>query len=54
VNGLNVCLEAWVSGRRWKTTLGGWIVTDALQGWQLRVDIIPAGLRISASVAGRG
>ena len=42
-------LEAWIAGRRWKAAPGGWIVTGELQGWQFRVDVIPAGLRISAS-----
>jgi len=45
-------LEAWIAGRRWKAAPGGWIVTGELQGWQFRIDVIPAGLRISASVQG--
>ena len=47
-------LEAWIAGRRWKTAPGGWAVTGELQGWQFRVDVIPAGLRISASAPGGG
>jgi hypothetical protein len=32
---------------------GGWIVTGELQGWQFRIDVIPAaGLRVSASASG--
>ena len=31
---------------------GGWIVTGELQGRQFRIDVIPAGLRISASAPG--
>jgi hypothetical protein len=42
-------LEAWIAGRRWKATPGGWVVTGELQGWQFRLDVIPAGLRISVS-----
>jgi hypothetical protein len=42
-------LEAWIAGRRWKVAPGGWAVTDELQGWQFRLAVIPAGLRISAS-----
>jgi hypothetical protein len=47
-------LEAWIAGRRWKTAPSDWIVTGELQGWQFRVDVIPAGLRISASAPGGG
>jgi hypothetical protein len=47
-------LEAWIAGRRWKTAPSGWIVTGELQGWQFRIDVIPAGLRISASAPGGG
>ena len=43
-------LKAWIAGRRWKTAPGGWTVTGALQGRHFRVDVIPAGLRISANV----
>jgi hypothetical protein len=32
----------------------GWIVTGELQVWQFRIDVIPAGLRISASAPGGG
>jgi hypothetical protein len=32
----------------------GWLVTGELQGWQFRIDVVAAGLRISASAAGRG
>jgi hypothetical protein len=45
-------LEAWIAGRRWKAVPGGWTVTGELQGWQFRLDVIPAGFRISASVSG--
>jgi hypothetical protein len=48
-------LEAWIAGRRWKPAPGGWIVTGELQGWQFRIDVIPAGgLRVSASAPGGG
>jgi hypothetical protein len=47
-------LEAWITGRRWKAAPGGWTVTGELQGWQFRLDVIPAGLRISASAPGGG
>jgi hypothetical protein len=30
------------------------LVTGEMQGWQFRLDVIPAGLRISASAPGRG
>jgi hypothetical protein len=47
-------LEAWIAGRRWKAAPGGWVVTGELQGWQFRLDVIPAGLRITASAPGGG
>jgi hypothetical protein len=53
VNGLNVCLKAWIAGRRWKTAPGGWTVTGELQGWQFQLDFIPAS-RISASAPDGG
>jgi hypothetical protein len=45
-------LEAWIAGRRWKAVPGGWVVTDELQGWQFRIDVIAGELRISASAPG--
>jgi hypothetical protein len=47
-------LEAWIAERRRKTAPGGWIATGDLQGSQFRFDVIPAGLRISASAPGGG
>jgi hypothetical protein len=47
-------LEVWIAGRRWRAVPGGWIVTGELQGWQFRIDVIPAGLRVSASAPGGG
>jgi hypothetical protein len=32
--------------------VSGWIVTGELQGWQFRLTVIPAGLRISANAQG--
>jgi hypothetical protein len=32
-------LEAWIAGRRWKTTPGGWTVTGEFQqGWHFGID----------------
>jgi hypothetical protein len=47
-------LEARIATRRWKTAPGGWVVTGELQGWQFRLDVIPAGLQISASAPSGG
>jgi len=47
-------LEAWIAGRRWDTAPSGWTVSGELQGWQFRIDVILAGLRISASALGGG
>jgi len=35
-------LEAWIAGRRWKAVPGGWTVVGEMQGWQFRVEVIPA------------
>jgi hypothetical protein len=45
-------MEAWIADRRWKAVPGGWGVTDELQGWQFRIDVVAGGLRISASAPG--
>jgi hypothetical protein len=34
------------------TAPGGWIVGGELQGWQFRIGVVAAGLRISASAPG--
>jgi hypothetical protein len=48
-------VDAWIAGRRWKAVPSGWTVSGELQGWQFRLDVIPAGgLRISASAPGGG
>jgi hypothetical protein len=47
-------LEAWMAARRWKTAPSGWIVTGELQSWHFQIDIITAGLCISASAPGGG
>jgi hypothetical protein len=45
-------LEAWIAARRWKAAPDGWTVIGDLQGFAFRVEVIPAGLRLSASEAG--
>jgi hypothetical protein len=45
-------LEAWIAGRRWKPAPGGWTVSGELQGWQFQVEVVAAGLRITASAVG--
>jgi hypothetical protein len=45
-------LEAWIAERRWKVAPGGWAVTGELQGWTFKLEIVPGGLRVSASAAG--
>jgi hypothetical protein len=47
-------MEAWIAGRRWKTAPSGRTVTGELQGWHFRLDVLPVGLRISASAPGSG
>jgi hypothetical protein len=47
-------LEPWITGRRWRAVPGGWIVTGELQGWQFRLEVVAAGLRVSASAPGGG
>ena len=50
--GVGMIFGNWVAGRRWKAAPGGWTVTSELQGWQFRLDVIPAGRRVSASASG--
>jgi hypothetical protein len=45
-------IEAWIAGRHWKAAPDGWTVSDELQGWQFQVDVVAAGLRITASASG--
>ncbi|HEY0418633.1 MAG TPA: hypothetical protein VGC80_03855 [Acetobacteraceae bacterium] len=45
-------LEAWIAGRRWKTTPGGWLVTGELQGWSFHLEPVVGGHRIAASAPG--
>jgi len=45
-------LEAWVAGQRWKAAPGGWTVGGELQGWTFKLEIVPGGVRVSASAAG--
>jgi hypothetical protein len=43
-------LEAWIAGRRWKATSGGWTVHGELQGWRFRLEPVAAGVRIQAAM----
>jgi hypothetical protein len=45
-------LEAWMARRRWKAAPGGWTVAGELNGFFFGIEIVPAGLRITASMAG--
>jgi hypothetical protein len=45
-------LEAWMARRRWKVTPSGWTVAGELNGFFLGTEIVPAGLRITANMAG--
>jgi hypothetical protein len=45
-------LKAWIAGGRRKAAPDGWTVTGELEGFAFRVEIVPAGLRITASAAG--
>jgi hypothetical protein len=44
-----VASVAWIAGRRWRAVPSGGTVIGELHGWQFRVAVIAAGLRISAS-----
>ena len=46
--------EAWIAEQDWQVVPGGWTVTSQFQNWRFRVDVIPAGLRVSASAPGGG
>ena len=41
-------VEAWIAGRRWHATPDGWTVDGMLQGWRFEVEVVAAGLRLSA------
>jgi hypothetical protein len=45
-------VEDWIAEQPWQAASSGWTVTGELQGWQYRIDITAAGLRISASASG--
>jgi hypothetical protein len=54
---LRVCdgiggLEAWIAEQSWQPGLDGWIVPADLDGWRFRLQVLPGGIRISASAAG--
>jgi hypothetical protein len=46
-------IEPWIAGRPWQARPGGWAVVGELQGWRFRLEPMPGGLRVSASM-GRG
>jgi hypothetical protein len=41
-------VEAWIAGRQWHATSDGRTVNGMLQGWRFRVEVVAAGLRLSA------
>ncbi len=45
-------LEALIARRRWKAVTGGWTVAGNVEGFGFRVEVIPAGLRITAGAPG--
>jgi hypothetical protein len=45
-------LEVWIVGQPWEAVPGGWRVIPDLEGWRFRLETIPGGLRVSASMPG--
>ena len=45
-------LEALIARRPWKAERVGWTVAGELDGFAFRVEVLAAGLRITASAAG--
>ncbi len=45
-------LERWIAGRPWQAIPAGWTVPGELQGWRLRVEPAPGGVRVVASAGG--
>ncbi len=47
-------LERWIAAQRpWEAVPGGWTVPGELQGWRFRVEPVPGGVRVTASM-GKG
>jgi hypothetical protein len=44
--------EAWIAEQDWQVVPDGWTVTSHFQNWSFQLEVIPAGLRISASAPG--
>jgi hypothetical protein len=45
-------IERWIAEQPWLFAPGGWTVSGELQRWQFHVEIIPAGLQITAAEPG--
>jgi hypothetical protein len=45
-------LEDWTAEQPWQAVPSGWALVGERQGWRFRIDVIPAGLRITASAPG--
>jgi hypothetical protein len=45
-------LENWIAAREWKAAPSGWAVIGELQGLTFRVEVIPTGLRLTATEPG--
>ena len=41
-------LEEWIAEQPWQAVPDGWTVAGELQGWQVRIEVVAAGLRVSA------
>ena len=45
--------EPWIVDQPWKAVTGGWSVPGELQGWRFRLEVMPDGVRVVASM-GKG
>jgi hypothetical protein len=47
-------VEPWIAGRPWQAVPGGWTVAGEPQGWRIRLEMVPGGVRVVASTCGGG
>ncbi len=45
-------VEPWIAEQPWKAEAGGWSVLGELQGWRFRLEVMPGGMRVIASMGG--
>ena len=46
-------VEPWIAAQPWEATPSGWTVPVPLEGWVFRLQAVPGGIRVTASM-GKG